>query len=223
MFDASVASAAAAVQQSLPDSQQPSRAQEVPQAAQRAQYAVAEEGRRLQGRPQPLRAVRPSTAALSPLSERQAAQQQQWRQQQELARQAGPLRAPLQPFPHAPQSEHPWHTDTQPWQQEQRQHAGNPQFPPADGHPHGSPSAQQQGQPPSWQQQLATGAAPKGPFTTRCEDEPQLSQPNAADLEAYEQAASMLRQLHFERLQRCPPQPVAIAADPHLWHHRSHT
>ena len=247
IFEASIASAAAAVQQtscggqvkgaqqqsSLPEG---SSSQDDPQDSH---HAAGEDARRPQGRPQSLRAVRVAGAALSPLSQRQQAQQQQWQQQQQQARRAHLERPALQPSPlHAPQHDHPWHSTMQqqhgpqqhrhwqqqdphqqPWQQQGvaqfplHQQAGVPAISSADGQPPqwsshfqqqvGSHAPQQHPQPPAAHLEGASASEP--------EREQRQSLATAADLAAYEQAANMLRQLHFERLQRHSAHPTVAA------------
>lgn len=216
---------------------------------QHSQHAAGEDLHRPQGRPQPLRAVRIAGAALSPLSQRQQAQQQQWQQQQEQARQAHLERPALQPSPlYAPQHDQPWHATMQQqhgpqqnrhWQQQDPdqqlwQQQGLARVPPvssADGQQQqwswrsqqqaGSQAPQQHPQPAAAHLECASAPEPES-------EQQQQSLATAAHLAAYEQAANMLRQLHFERLQRHSAHPtvaalgVAAPSGHQPWHQRQH-
>lgn len=129
----------------------------------------------------PLRAVRPSAAALSPLSLRQAAQQQHWLRHQEINHQSedrkpGHIAAYVPRVPTDPSlAHHEMHL-----RQQQLDQQSLPQY---------------------------TSAA-EAVSVSSTAAQPRLLPPNAEDLVAYEQANHMLKRLHFERMQR---QPVAAS------------
>lgn len=123
----------------------------------------------------PLRAVRPSAAALSPMSLRQAAQQQHWMRYQEINQQSehngNCYRAASVP-----------RVSTQPSPAHQQLHHSQQLF-------------DQQSSP---QCNSAAGAVDMSSEAA----EQRLLDPNAEDLAAYEQANHMLKRLHFELMKR---------------------
>mmetsp|Transcript_19215 Transcript_19215/g.57980 ORF Transcript_19215/g.57980 Transcript_19215/m.57980 type:complete len:327 (-) Transcript_19215:1330-2310(-) len=284
VFDASIASAAAAVQRAECIGQsggaQPDWGQGPLHEAR--QHVLPSDARHLQARPQPLRAVRPTSTALSPLSQRQAAQQQQWQRHRQQQLQGENIRdqrerSALQPSPnHGPQHDQFWHASPPNWQQQQQQHQPGIQLQSQwlqqehsqrqqhqqsehalwhqqqlqlQGSPHWQQHHKQHNHVQQQQQQQANGlpaspavqpqhwasGAPRRPSprlqqleatdpqlrptaSPHPEESQQAAQLDAADLAAYEQASNMLRQLHFERLQRrsAPPHPGALNLQ--LWH-----